>query len=172
MGPLRIKTLRNTGTRGEPTLEVRVEEYNRFFHREGMLLENEKIIIGIRGKGLAIMKSLPETLTNKCQRLGTKFKINNVIIVVDMLIEVNQEDQTTARPDGYKDYMKLNNGKRAILLSSVVLPEIVDSMTRNVISFEILPVTARVNGLDVHRLLTLDINMLHEREIEIFTALE
>ena len=72
MGMLRLRTIRNIGLRSEPTQEVRVEQYSKFFHREGIIDGNERIIIGVRGGGIAIVTALPESLSKQCQRMGVK----------------------------------------------------------------------------------------------------
>ena len=176
MGILRLRTIRNIGLRSEPTLEVRVEQYSKFFHREGIIDGNERIIVGVRGGGIAIVTALPESLSKQCQRMGVKYKLGDAIIIVDMLVKINHAigAVNTTPPDSV-DYIRNNAGKllqRTILLSSVVLPEIVDGMSRSIISCNLLPPGDRVNGLDVHRMLLKDVEMLREREIEIFSCHE
>ena len=177
MGPLRLKTIRNTGIRSEPTLDSRVSQYKTFLDVGGTIIHSDRIIVGVRGGGLAIVTAIPEVLKKKCQRMGVKYKRSDVVIVVDMIIKVKEVlNSPSDTPAGYVDYVRNNSGKqlqRTILLSNVVLPVLDENSSRStVISCLLLPPSERVNGLDVHRLKLSDIEVLVERENEIFNILE
>lgn len=173
MGPLHKRIIRNKGLRAEPLLESRVEEYRKFLSREGLVVNGERIIVGVRGKGIALITSLPEVLEKKCQRMGVHFKLGDVIVMIDMLKKAEREDSVLNQtPDGYTDYQRNNRGnvmQRTILLSKIVLPALVDGGNRqDMIQSELLGPLQRINGLDVYRLKSIDVEMINERENDMF----
>jgi hypothetical protein len=177
MGPLRLRTIINTGIRKEPATDSRVTEYKDFLNTGGVLIGSERIIVGIKGGGLALLTSLPEVLDKKCQRMGVKYKRGDVTIVVDMLKKINEVAcGRDNRPQGTVDYVRNNAGKllqRTILLSNIVLPLLRPEMRRSsTILCEVLPPEMRVEGLDVHRLQWSEVEMLCERVTELFTVLD
>jgi hypothetical protein len=94
MGPLR--PTKNSGLRSEPILETRVKEYSDFLSREGIIQNGERIIVGVKGGGLALITSLPEVLEKKCTRMNTSYKIGDTVVLVDMLLRVMQEQLITS----------------------------------------------------------------------------
>ena len=70
MGDLRLRTVLNTGLRIEPPLDTRIAEYRKFLSEGGMIISSVKIIVGIKGRGLAMVTALPEVLDKKCPRMG------------------------------------------------------------------------------------------------------
>ena len=70
MGDLRLRTVLNTGLRIEPPLDARIAEYRKFLSEGGMIISSVKIIVGIKGRGLAMVTALPEVLDKKCPRMG------------------------------------------------------------------------------------------------------
>ena len=74
MGHLRLRTIVNTGIRKEPATDSRVTEYKDFLNTGGVLIGRERIIVDVKGGGLALLTSLPEVLDKKCQRMGLKTK--------------------------------------------------------------------------------------------------
>jgi hypothetical protein len=89
MGALRLRTITNTGMRKEPPIDSRVAEYKQFLSSIGIIIGDEKIIVCVKGGGLALVTSLPEVLLKKCQSMGVPFKRGDVTIVVDMLKKVD-----------------------------------------------------------------------------------
>jgi hypothetical protein len=89
-----------------------------------------------------------------------------------MLKKINDIDNSAiSRPAGSADYVRDISGKqtiRTILLSNIVLPTIRTDMTRNTI----IDPSERRDGLDVHRLQISEIDMLSERESELFNSIE
>jgi hypothetical protein len=150
MGPLRLRTLTNTGMRKEPPIDSRVAEYKQFLSSGGIIIDKEKIIVGVKGGGLAIVTSLPEILGKKCQRMGVPFKLGDVIIVVDMLKRVDAiAGVQDNRPEGAVDYIRNHSGikmlARTILLSNNVLPLIRPEMRRtSIIQCEVLSPAERI----------------------------
>ena len=92
MGPLRPRSIRNTGIRIEPVHEARVRDYTEFLNADGVIQSTERVIICIRGGGVAMITSLPEKLKKKCTRMGISYKMGDVTIVVDMLMKVADAD--------------------------------------------------------------------------------
>lgn len=178
MGPLRLRTLINTGLRKEPPIDSRVAEYKQFLSSEGIMIGNEKIVVGVKGGGLALVTSLPEVLTKKCQRMSVPFKRGDVTIVVDMLKKVNDvAGVQDNRPQGTVDYIRNHTGikmlQRTILLSNIVLPLLRPEMGRtSMIQCKVLSPAERIEGLDVLRLQSNEVEMLCERETELFNVLE
>jgi hypothetical protein len=177
MGPLRQRTVVNSGTRQEPHLDVRVAEYKAFLSAGGIIENSERIIVGVRGGGIALVTVLPESLGKKCQRNSVKFNRGDVTVVVHMLKPINDIESTAiSRPAGSADYVRDISGKqtlRTILLSNIVLPTIRTDMTRNtIIACTLLDPSERRDGLDVHRLQISEIDMLSERESELFNSIE
>ena len=74
MGPLRSKTIKNIGKRGEPILESRVKEYREFLCKDGPIEAGEMVVVGIRGCGLELITSLPEVLENKMYQDGCRLQ--------------------------------------------------------------------------------------------------
>jgi hypothetical protein len=178
MGALRLRTITNTGMRKEPPIDSRVAEYKQFLSSGGIIIGNERIIVCVKGGGLALVTSLPEVLLKKCQRMGVPFKRGEVTIVVDMLKKVDAiAGVQDNRPEGTVDYIRNHSGikmlARTILLSNIVLPLLRPEMRRtSIIKCEVLSPAERVDGLDVHRLQSNEVEMLFERETELFNVLE
>lgn len=177
MGPLLQRTVVNTGIREEPPLALRVAEYKAFLSAGGIIVNSDKVIVGVRGGGLALVTVLPEVLDKKCQRNTVKFNRGDVTVVVQMLKKINDIENTpSSRPVGTADYVRDISGKqtiRTILLSNIVLPAIRADMNRNsIIACTLLGPSERRDGLDVHRLQKSEIEMLSERESELFNSLE
>ena len=128
MGTLRLRTILNTGLRKEPAIGTRVTEYKDFLKIGGIVTDNERIVVGVKGGGIALVTTLPELLDKKCQRMGVKYKRGDVIVMVDMLKKINDiANGQDSRPQGTVDYVRNNSGKllqRTILLSNIVLPEV------------------------------------------------
>ena len=173
MGPLHLRIIKNKGLRIESPLECRIEEYKNFLNREGIIIDGERIIAGARGKEIALITLRPETLQKKCRRAGVQFKLDDVIVVIDMLKkvegEINEQNRT---PEGYTDYQRNNKGnfmQRTILLSKIILPALIEGGNRgDMIQSDLLGPLERINGLDVFRLKTKDVEMLCERENDLF----
>ena len=172
MGPLRSKTIKNMGKRGEPILESRVKEYREFLCKDGPIHAGEMVVVGIKGGGLALITSLPEVLEKKCTRMGVGYKLGDVIVIVDMLTRVNINE--ASEPMENADYIRNNKGKmlqRTTLLSNVVLPTpLEDTSRKQLLTHEILAPEHRQNGLDVLRLKVSDLILLREVESDIFCA--
>ena len=177
MGDLRLKIVLNTGLRIEPPLDARIAEYKKFLSMGGTIVSGVKIIVGIKGRGLAMVTALPEVLEKKCQRMGVKYKRGDVTVVVDMLKNVTDTGSgQSIRPEGTADYIRNNSGKllqRTVLLSNIVLPVICSNMDReSIVPSEVLSHSERVEGLDVFRVFTSDIEKLCDRENELFNISE
>jgi hypothetical protein len=69
MGTLRLRTILNTGLRKEPAIGTRVTEYKDFLNIGGIISDIERIVVGVKGGGLALVTTLPELLDKKCQRM-------------------------------------------------------------------------------------------------------
>jgi hypothetical protein len=174
MGPLRHRVMKNTGIRSEPILETRVQEYTEFISRDGIIGNSERVIVGVRGGGLAIIVSLPEVLEKKCTRQNTSYKIGDVIVIVDLLTRVmNEMNVLHPRPIGTADFIWSNKGKmlsRTILVSNIILPTNLVGLSRdNLLTYDLLGLHQRVFGLDVMRLQLSEIELIRERESEIFS---
>lgn len=174
MGNLNLRQLRIKGLKIESPQDVRVEEYKIFLWREGHLIDGEQIIVGVRGKGIGVLISLPETHDKKSKRAGIQFKMGDVSVVIDMLrkTEVDNEEWSLT-PYGCTDYQKDNRGnalQRTILLSKIVLPLHFDGLSRkNIISCTILDPCYCIEGRDVYRLKTKEVELLNECENDLFT---
>jgi hypothetical protein len=174
MGPLRHRVMKNTGIRSEPILETRVKEYTEFVSRDGIIGNSERVIVGVRGGGLAIIVSLPEVLEKKCTRQNTSYKIGDVIVIVDLLTRVmNEMNVLNPRPIGTADFIRSNEGKmlsRTILVSNIILPTNLVGLSRdNLLTYDLLGLDQRVFGLDVMRLQLTEIELIRERESELFS---
>ena len=177
MGPLRPKIIKNMGLRSEPILETRVNEYTEFLNRGGVIENGERVITCVRGGGVAIVTSLPEVLDKKCTRMGINYKLGDVTIIVDMLTKLAYEiDPNNPKPAGSVEYMKNNTGKmlqRTMLLSDLILPCDLHSINRKqLLTYEVLGLDRRINGMDVLRLQLSEIEVLREREGDIFCSLD
>ena len=173
MGPLRKRTFQNKGFRDEPELASRVEEYRNHLHREGVVIQGEKIVVGVRGGGLALVTVLPEVIERGCQRNGKKFKRGDVTVVVDVLKEVVEDSTRENRiPLEYADYVRNSKQtQRTILLSDIVLPAIVEGIARSdLFRCNVLDPSERRQGLDVYRMFRSDIEMINEGEKELFSS--
>ena len=142
-------------------------------HRKRALIlqEGERIIVGTRNKGLAIIVSLPEVLGIKCTRGKVQYKLGEVIVIVDMLKKVNNSNQ----PEGTVDYIRGNREllQRTMLLGNIILPPLSLGLTRrDLLHCETLPTSERINGLDVYRLQTDQIKALQEQEKDMFPSLD
>ena len=173
MGVLRPRSLKNTGLRDEPIHEARIRDYTEFLNADGVIQSTERIIVCIRGGGVAMLTSLPEKLEKKCTRMGISYKMGDVTVIVDMLIDVTDADAAeNNRQVGSIDYVKNNTGKmlhRTLLVSDLVFPADLGSASRDkLLTSEMLDGAQRFRGLDVYRLKMCDIELLRERETEIF----
>ena len=142
-------------------------------HRKRALIlqEGERIIVGTRNKGLAIIVSLPEVLGIKCTRGKVQYKLGEVIVIVDMLKKVNNSNQ----PEGTVDYIRGNRKllQSTMLLGNIILPPLSLGLTRrDLLHCETLPTSERINGLDVYRLRTDQIEALQEQENDMFPSLD
>ena len=162
------------GLRSEPILETRVREYSEFISRDGNIQNGERVIVGVRGGGLALITSLPEVFEKKCTRMGVGYKMGDTVVLVDMLLRVNND--INLRPVGTADYIKNNTGKmmgRTMLLSNLILPAPLEGKSRGMLlTHEVLGQEQRVQGLDAIRLQINELDLLRERECEIFHAAE
>lgn len=163
--------------RSEPVLELRLKEYSEFLNKGGLIAPGEIIIAGVRGGGVAFITTLPEVLDKKCVRMGISYKMGDVIIVVDILTKVLMDTASDGqRPTGTVDFVRSSVDKllhRTVLMSNIILPEIVDGRTRS----NLIPVTLRdgdlrINGMNVYRLQFVDLEVLRERESELFAVAE
>lgn len=174
MGPLRQRTFQNKGFRDEPELASRITDYRNHLHREGVIIHGEKIVVGLRGGGLALVTVLPEVIERACQRNGKKFKRGDVTVVVDVLKEVREEPMMESLiPSGYMDYVRSSKQlQRTMLLSDIILPAIVEGVARSdLLHCDILDPSDRRNGLDVYRMSKNDVEMISEREKELFSSI-
>jgi hypothetical protein len=177
MGKLIMMNIRNLGIKPMPTLEAKMEEYMKFLNREATIMEGENIVVGIKGGGYGILVRLPEILPKACKRQKEKYKRNDVIVQVDLLLEIkalhNDQNQLIDTPNECIDYVRnLRMLKRVILLSSIILPPIIDGLSRNQhIKCQILDQSNRYDSLDIHRIHRNDIDLLHDVETNVFEEL-
>lgn len=172
MGPVRKRTFQNKGFREEPTLAMRIEEYHTHLQKEGVIIASEKVIVGVRGGGLALVTALPEVIERNCQRMGKKFKRGDVTFVLDVLKLVIQEIGAEVHQfNGTIDYVRDGKQKqRTLLLSNIVLPVVVEGVSRSTLfNCDLLHPSQRRNGLDVYRMKVSDLEMISERERELFS---
>ena len=98
--------------------------------------------------------------------------MGDVTIVVDMLMKVADADTEQPNKVGSIDYVKNNTGRmlhRTLLINDLVLPADLRSVSRDkVIMSVMLDPESRVRGMDVYRLQISDIELMRERETEIF----
>lgn len=172
MGPLHKRVVKYKGLRAEPLLETRVEEYRKYLVREGLIISGERVIVGVRGRGIALITSLPEVIGKKCQRMGVPFKIGDVTVVIDILKRVEREEETMNQtPEGFTDYQRVQRGTKTILLSKIILPALVEGGNRqDMIRSVLLDPHERINGWDVYRLKSEDVERVYERENDIFAV--
>ena len=173
MGPLRKQTFQNKGFRKEPAVESRVEEYRDHLSKGGTIIHGERVIVGLQGGKVAMVTVIPEVIEKKCQRSTKPFIRGNVVIMVDVLEKVPfeiGEDSSNTTSQSTQDYIRNNSLRsRPILLSDVILPTLRQGVSRSdLIKCDVLEPTARIRDLDVYRLQLQDIELLREREIEIF----
>jgi hypothetical protein len=173
MGPLQRRVIINKGVRPEPVLEVRVEEYRVHLQREGAIEQGEMIVIGLHGNALAIVTAIPEVLERACQRSRKTFKRGDVTLMVDILervlVEGNAMDVEAGGTVDFIRNRKLSN--KTVLLSSVILPILVEGQSRNrTVNCLVLDPSKRLDGRDVIRLQVNDIEILRERENELFPS--
>ena len=104
--------------------------------------------------------------------MGISYKMGDVTIVVEMLMKVADADTEQPNQVGSIDYVKNNTGKmlhRTLLINDLVLPADLRSVSRDkVIMSVMLDPESRVRGMDVYRLQMSDIELMRERETEIF----
>jgi hypothetical protein len=131
----------------EPTLDEKIREYRDFLGKEGVLIDGERIIVRVRGSGLAYLTSLPEIVLKKCTRtknkVATTYKRGEVIVTVDMLKRVpSNYIRINPTPDGHFDYIKNQDSTAknlTVLFSDLILPPIGDTLTRGMLTpYEIL----------------------------------
>lgn len=151
--------------------------YSEFSHVGGIIENGEIIIAGVRGGGLAIIYGLPEILDKKCTRMGVAYKLGDVIVMVHLLTKIPVDTSPSIPIQiGTVDYVRNSAGKmlhRTMLLSNIVLPAIFAGKTRNnLVTVTILGIDQRYNGMDIYRLQLSDIELLHERESEIFNVVD
>lgn len=162
--------------RSEPILEVRLKEYSDFLNKGGIIAPGEIIIAGVRGGGIAFITTLPEVLDKKCVRLGISYKIGDVIIVVDILTKVSTDTAVDGqRPTGTVDFVSSVDKllHRTVLMSNIILPEFVEGRTRsNLIPAALREGDLKINGMNVYRLQSVDLDVLRERESELFSIAE
>ena len=169
--------VKNLGMRSEPILELRLKEYSDFLNKGGIIAPGEIIIAGVRGGGIAFITTLPEVLDKKCVRLGISYKIGDVIIVVDILTKVLTDTAVDGqRPTGTVDFVRSSVDKllhRTVLMSNIILPEFVEGRTRsNLIPVALREGDLRINGMNVYRLQSVDLDVFRERESELFSIAE
>ena len=175
MGPLRMQTFYNKGFRQEPPIEKRVEEYRVHLSAGGTIVHGERIIVGLQGGNIGMVTVIPEVIEKKCQRNTKSFVRGNVVIMVDVLEEARFEiggDGSSATSLSNQDYIRSNDRllrSRPILLSDIILPTLRQGVGRSeLIKCDTLDPTDRIRGLDVYRLQRVDLELLREREAEIF----
>ena len=175
MGPLRRQTFQNKGFRKEPPIERRVEEYRVHLSAGGTIIHGEMIVVGLQGGNIGMVTVIPEVIEKKCQRNNKSFVRGNVVIMVDVLEKapfVNVEEGLNTTSRSTQDYIRSNDRllrSRPILLSDVILPTLRHGVSRSdLIRCEVLDPTERIRGLDVYRLQLQDLELLRERENEIF----
>jgi hypothetical protein len=173
-GPLMKKTMRSKGIKKMPVLEIRLQQYHKYLHKEGPLIDQERIIVRIRGGGLAYLTTLPEILKSKrTTKEGISYKRNTVIVQIDMLMLVpSTQIRTNPTPEGYVDYVK--NSKLSgitVLLGNVYLPpigepnivtDVYDLKRKELTLVEVLE--ERIQGLVVVRILKDYIDVLADQE--------
>jgi hypothetical protein len=149
-GPLLGGTMTHKVLPPEPTVDVKIREYIDFLSREGLLIDGERIIVRVRGGGLALLTSLPEVLERNCSKrknnVVTTYKRGDVLATVDMLMRVPpQYIRKNPIPDGHYDYIKNVEGKAKNItlhfneLILPPLPPIEDTLTRGMLTpYEIL----------------------------------
>lgn len=171
MGSIQRQTFQVKGLREEPQIATRIEEYRIHLVKEGIITLNEVIVVGIRGGGIALVKSIPEVLEKACQRTGKKFKRGDITIVVDVL----KESEKLLEEGGieYVDYIRnMKQLKKTILLGDVVIPVIAEGASRSkLFSCVALENSLCEVGLGAFRMAAKDVEMLNERGREIFPTL-
>jgi hypothetical protein len=116
--------------------------------------------------------ALPEVIERSCQLMGKKFKRGDVTVVVDVLkIVIEEVGAEVHQSNGTIDYVR--DGKhlqRTLLLSNIVLPVIVEGVSRSTLFHcDLLDPSQRRNGLDIYRMEVSDVEMISERERELFS---
>ena len=79
MGELRLRTVLNTGLRTEPPLDARITEYKKFLGEVGIIVSGVKIIVGIKGRGLAMVTALPEVLEKNVREWGSSTNVEMLL---------------------------------------------------------------------------------------------
>ena len=75
MGDLRLRTVLNTGLRYEPPLDARIAEYKQFLSKGGIIVSGVKIIVGMKGRGLAMVTAVPEVLEKNVKEWGSNTNV-------------------------------------------------------------------------------------------------
>lgn len=80
------------------------------------------------------------------------------------------------RPTGTVDFVRSSVDKllhRTVLMSNIILPKFVEGRTRsNLIPVSLRVGDLRINGMNVYRLQSVDLDVLRERESELFPIAE
>jgi hypothetical protein len=100
--------------------------------------------------------------------------MGDVIVMVHLLTKVPVDTPSIQMQVGTVDYVRNNAGRmlhRTMLLSNIILPPIVAGKTRsNLVPVSILGIDQRYNGMDIYSLQLNDIEIIRERENEIFNS--
>jgi hypothetical protein len=176
MGKLRMKNLRNLGIKPPPPLETRIANYNKFLSQGGFLGAHEKVLVGVRGGGIAILQRTPEVMEKPCQRNKIPFKTGDSVVVIDFLIKiksVSNERNECITPQGFIDYVRNPSGKmrdRFVHVKNIIIPEHDEGVIRDQhIPCEVrADPSQRFEGLDVFRMSMEQVDNLRELELEIF----
>jgi hypothetical protein len=177
MGPLRLKILKNIGMKPPPPFETRIDDYTKFLSHGGFLGAEEKILVGVRGGGIAILKRIPEVMPKACTRNKIPFKLGDSVVVIDFLTKIksvsNDRNEWINTPQGFIDYVRNTTGKmtdRFVHVKNIIIPDHDEGVIRD----QHIPCEVRVDplerfeGLDVFRISIDVVDNLRELELEIF----
>ena len=95
----------------------------------------------------------------------------DVTVVVDVLkLAIQEIGAEVHQSNGTIDYVRdRKHLQRTLLLSNIVLPVIVEGVSRSaLLNCDLLDPSQRRNGLDVYRMKVSDVEMISERERELF----
>ena len=118
------------------------------------------------------MTALPEVIERSCQWMGKKFKRGDVTVVVDLLkIVIEEIGAEVHRSNGTIDYVRdIKHLQRTLLRSNIVLPVIVVGVSRSTLfNCDLLDPSQHRHGLDIYRMKVSDVEMISERERELFS---
>jgi hypothetical protein len=180
LGPYKQRQFKTfTEPRPEPKLEERTALHSNFLRGitapggDIIPLEvQEYVIAGIQGGGLALVISLPEVMLAKRTRQGTHYKIGDVLVLVNLLLEIAAPEGEDSI--GHRYYIKDTTGKRqgiSVHVAKLVLPVNLDPprVRSATIPYVILPDNKRVEGLEVLKVEREGIEFLKEIEGELLS---